>query len=115
MVSISKLTNSDRKYGLTENGNKYKKCNVAKNIATGVGVAFTLGMVGEGSAHPINCTNLKPYVKAGLGWGATGIVFTILNRAIFSVIDNSINKNRMAQADGEAVLKEKMKNGKLVG
>ncbi len=114
MVSISKLTNSDRKYGLTENGNKYKKCNVAKNIGTGIGAAQTAVMTiaARPGVYPDGSSSTMSNALFCCG---LGIVGTLIYRAIGTFVDNSVNKNRMAQADGEAVLKDKMKNGKLVG
>ncbi len=105
MESVSNSTSSNRKYGLTANGNQYKKCNIAKNIGTGIGVAQTAGMTamaaGGRTSNTLFCCGL-------------GIVGALVYRAIGTLVDNSINKNRMAQADGEAALRNKMQNGEVV-
>ena len=95
------------KVALTSNGNQYKKSNTGK-IVGNIPTAALLGM----GIHNILTKNYNHQVIKPKSYLATIAVLCstlgLVGTAIGTFIDNGINKNRMAQADGEAKLNKKV-------
>lgn len=94
-------------YALTQNGNQYKKSTTARKV--GVGVSATAGAV-------LTAGGISEAIKIGLpvgkfiagGASVTG-VWTLASLGIGYLVDKFIiDKQRKEQADGEAVVQQKL-------
>ncbi|MBQ2983475.1 MAG: hypothetical protein IJD57_01590 [Candidatus Gastranaerophilales bacterium] len=97
-------------YGLTQNGNQYKKCKTAKiaGAVTGTAAAVAVGLQGINSLKkgqlPKSMRNIDViHTTAILAsiWGAIGT-------GAGAIIDHFINNNRKQEADGAAIQKQKL-------
>lgn len=115
------MTSIQSNYGLTAQGNQYQKATTGQKIgkflgaAPGAVVGATYAGVGlKCVAETISAgKSVSPLVVAyGAGGAAVGVILAVLGNKIGKMlgglIDNQTNKERMAQADGEAVREQRL-------
>lgn len=114
------MTSIQSNYGLTAQGNQYQKATTGQKIGKflgaipGAGVgAFGVGTAAYGvnnlvkgkSIHPMGLPIAAGYVVAGVALAAFG---GKIGKMLGGLIDNQTNKERMAQADGEAAREQRL-------
>ena len=95
-------------YGLTQNGNEYKKSKIAKTIAC-VGGTTALAATTLGACADIVSISKGKKPMGGFILGLPLLVPTLLGSGIGALVDHFIvNKNRKEEADGAAAQQEKL-------
>ncbi len=94
------MTSIQSNYGLTAQGNQYKKATAGKNTGRFIGAAP--GTVLTAASACILAEGKKVgIIGIGMSLGLT-LLGGLVGKLLGGLIDNQTNKERMAQADGEA-------------
>ncbi len=97
-------------YGLTQNGNQYKKCNTAKIAggALGATTALAFGLSALNDVKKGKCKSIYSLKEIAGNIAINSGIYAAIGTATGAIIDHFINNNRKQEADGAAIQKQKL-------